>query len=134
MTTRIARLGLGRLLTLDAATCAAMGILLLLGAGPIAGLTALPATLLFYAGLALIPVALFMAAVARFGTGNPVAVWLVILGNFGWVGASLALFAFVAPNGMGTAFILLQALVVAALAYAEQAAWRGDTARQPAAA
>jgi glucose uptake protein GlcU len=115
---------LGRILTLDALTCAAMGLLLLVVPGPVAGLTAIPAALLFYAGAVLIPIAIYMAAVARIGTCNAPMVWLVIIGNIGWIAASLALFAFIAPNGIGTAFILAQASVVGLLAWLEVSAWR----------
>jgi hypothetical protein len=117
--------GLARILNLDAATCAAMGLLLVLGAQPIAGITAIPATLLFWAGALLIPIALYMVVVARAGTGSALAVWLVILGNLGWIAASLALVGFIAPNGLGTALILAQAVVVTALALLEYQAWRG---------
>ena len=120
--------GLARILNLDAATCAAMGLLLLLAAQPIAGITAIPATLLIWAGALLIPIAIYMGLVARTGTGSALAVWLIILGNLGWVAASLALFGFIAPNGLGTALILAQALVVAALAWLEYRAWRATSA------
>ena len=43
------------LLLIDAATCAAMGLALGLGARPIAALTGLPQPLLIWAGLALLP-------------------------------------------------------------------------------
>jgi hypothetical protein len=115
---------LGRILTLDALTCAAMGLLLLVAFGPVAGLTAIPAALLFYAGAVLIPIAIYMAAVARIGTYSVLAVWLVIIGNIGWIAASLGLFAFIAPNGLGTAFIMAQAAVVGLLAWLEISAWR----------
>ncbi|MGL4234756.1 hypothetical protein [Tabrizicola sp.] len=121
--------GLARILNFDALTCAAMGLFLLLGSGPIAGITAIPATLLFYAGAILIPIAIYMALVARAGTGSPLAVWLVILGNLGWVVASVALFGVIAPNGLGVALILGQAAVVGLLAWLEYRAWRGISAR-----
>jgi hypothetical protein len=130
MTSHEPRSGLARILVLDAATCAAMGLLLLVASSPLAGLTGIPAPLLLYAGLALIPIALYMAAVARVATGNALAVWLVVLGNIGWALASLGLFAVISPNILGTAFILAQAAVVAALAWAELAAWRAGGARQ----
>jgi hypothetical protein len=121
---------LGRILNLDALTCAAMGLLLLVASGPIAGLTALPPSLLFYAGALLIPIAIYMALVARKGTESGLAVWLVILGNFGWVLASLALFAFISPNALGIAFVLAQAAVVALLAWLEYITWRVGGAGQ----
>lgn len=117
--------GLARILTLDAATCAAMGLLLTLASGPISGITAIPATLLFYAGALLIPIAIYMALVARSGTGSALAVWIVILGNLGWVLASLGIFSVIAPNGLGITLVLGQALVVGVLAWLEYRAWRG---------
>lgn len=121
---------LGRILALDALTCTAMGLLLLAASGPIAGLTALPPSLLFYAGALLIPIAIYMAQVARKGTDNGLAVGLVILGNIGWVVASLALFAFIAPNALGVAFIMAQAAVVGLLAWLEYTSWRVGRAGQ----
>jgi hypothetical protein len=126
--------GLARILILDAATCAAMGLLLLLLAAPVAELTAIPATLLFWAGAVLIPVAGYMALVARLGAGNPLAVGLVIVGNLGWVVASLALFALIAPNGVGAALIAGQALVVALLAWLEFREWHRAVTRRHATA
>jgi hypothetical protein len=125
---------LARLLMLDAATCAAMGLLLVPLAGPLAGLTALPEPLVFWAGAVLIPIAVYMALVARFGSGNPLAVWLVIAGNLGWVGASLGLFGLIAPNGLGVALILGQAIVVALLAWLELRAWQDSVAQRHAGA
>jgi hypothetical protein len=134
MTNSDARRGLTRILLLDAATCAVMGLLLLLASGPVGGRTGIPAALLFYAGAALIPIALYMALVARWAVGNHLAVWLVILGNIGWVLASFGLFAFIAPDGLGIAFILAQAAIVAVLARLEYAAWRTSGAAYPSAA
>ena len=80
---------LNKILAFDALTCALMGALLILFAPALAAWLGLPRDLLFYAGWLLIPVALFMALLAR---GTPPwmgGVWLVILGNAGWVLASL---------------------------------------------
>jgi hypothetical protein len=46
-------------------------------------------------------------------------VWLIVLGNIGWVIASLGILAFIAPNALGTIFILAQAAVVGVLALLE---------------
>ncbi len=58
-------LSLKSLLALDAATCAAMGALLLLGSAPVAEVTQIPAGLLFWAGASLLPIAAFMAISSR---------------------------------------------------------------------
>lgn len=114
------------LLLLDAATCAAMGLTLDFGAAPLAALTGLPEPLLLYAGLSLLPIAAFMVLVALRPTLQPVGGRLVVAGNAGWVLASLLLLAtgWVAPNSLGIAFVLAQALAVAALALLEAAALR----------
>ncbi|MEQ8429381.1 MAG: hypothetical protein RLN94_08930 [Roseovarius sp.] len=107
-----------------------MGVGLVALAGPLAGLMALPAPLLFWAGAILFPVAAYMAAVALWLPGNAPAVMLVILGNVLWVVASLALLAgVVAPNALGVAFLLGQAAFVAVMARLEQLALRAANPR-----
>lgn len=115
------------LLALDAATCAAMGALLLPGSAPIAELTRIPTSLLFWAGASLIPIAAFMAISSR---TTPVPGWvaaLVVLGNLSWVAASIFLPAvgLIAPNPLGWTFLVGQAGVVAILAKLEFDALRG---------
>lgn len=115
------RIRLQPLLAFDAATCAAMGALLLVAADPIAALTHIPAPLLFWAGAVLLPIAAFMAVFSR---AMPVPRWaatLVVAGNVAWVLTSIALPAFglVQPNALGWAFLLGQAAVVALLAKLE---------------
>jgi hypothetical protein len=115
------------LLALDATTCAAMGVVLLLGSTPVAGVTEIPADLLFWAGTSLIPIAAFMAITAR---TTPVPSWaatLAVVGNLSWVVASIFLPAagLIAPNALGWAFLVGQAGVVAILAKLEFDALRG---------
>jgi hypothetical protein len=115
------------LLALDAATCAAMGAVLLLGSEPVAGVTQIPADLLFWAGVSLIPIAAFMAISVR---TTPVPSWaatLAVVGNLSWVVASIFLPAagLIAPNALGWAFLVGQAGVVAILAKLEFDALRG---------
>ena len=119
-------LSLRQVLLADAATCAAMGAVLALGAGAIGELTAIPAPLLRYAGIILAPVAVYMVLVACLWRDRLFAVRLVVLGNALWVAGSLALaLGLIAPNALGLAFILTQAAVVAVFAWAERAAFRG---------
>lgn len=129
MTNGTKRTSLKPLLALDAATCAAMGVLLLLVSAPVAGLTQIPAGLLFWAGASLIPIAAFMAISAR---TTPVPGWaatLVVVGNLLWVAASIFLPAagLIVPNALGWAFLFGQAGVVAILAKLELDALRGRT-------
>ncbi|MEQ8292869.1 MAG: hypothetical protein RIA08_11745 [Roseovarius sp.] len=124
------RYSLPSILLIDAAACLGMGVGLVALAGPLAGLMALPAPLLFWAGAILFPVAAYMAAVALWLPGNAPAVMLVILGNVLWVVASLALLAgVVAPNALGVAFLLGQAAFVAVMARLEQLALRAANPR-----
>lgn len=112
------RYRLQSLLAIDAVTCAAMGVLLLAASGPIAALTRLPAPLLIGAGTALLPIAAFMAITSRATAVPRWAARLVVLGNWAWVLASMALPAtgLVQPNALGWVFLFGQAAVVALLA------------------
>jgi hypothetical protein len=105
-------------LLIDATTCIAAGLLMTLGADVVAGLTAIPASLLLYAGLILFPVAAFIALVGMRESVAASAVWVVIVGNALWVaGSALLLFgSMIAPNAWGYAFIAVQAAAVAVLA------------------
>ncbi len=114
---------LRQVLLADAATCLAAGALMTVASGPIAGVTAIPQGLLFYAGLILFPVAAFMALIATRATMHPAAIALIVAGNAAWVAASLWLIVgeVIAPNGLGQAFIGAQAAIVALLSALE---WR----------
>lgn len=111
------------ILIIDATTCAVMGILLTAGSGVAGQVMQLPAALLFYAGLSLFPVAVFMTVVALRDAVHPIAAWLIISGNILWVAASFGLLAsgWIAPNYLGAGFIAGQALVVAVFARLEYA-------------
>ena len=108
-------------LLIDAATCVATGLLMTFGADIVAGLTAVPAPLLLYAGLSLFPVAIFIGLVGTRETLAPPAVWVVIVGNALWVAGSLLLLfgGMIAPNVLGYVFIGAQAAAVAVLAELE---------------
>lgn len=124
------RPALQTVLKLDAATCLLMAALLVLASRPVAGMTAIPAPLLFWAGMILLPVAGFMAILSQAATVPAWAARLVIGGNIAWVLASLLLPAFGAfsPNGLGWVLVVTQAAVVAVFAWLERIA-----ARRPAA-
>jgi hypothetical protein len=113
---------LQNILLLDAATCVAAGAMMAFGSNFVAGLTAIPAPLLTWAGLILFPIAALMVYAAVQATPPRPLVWLIVVGNIGWVAASLALFAVIAPNALGAAFILAQAAVVTVLALLEHSA------------
>ena len=115
----------------DAATCAVMGLALVLAAAPLASWTAMPVTLVYYAGAALLPIAALMAAVALGRVPFLAGAVLVIGGNILWVLGSVALMVgdWIEPNGFGYVFIGVQAAAVAVLAALELAALRRGPAR-----
>lgn len=116
------------ILLIDSATCLVMGVALIAAAGLISGLTAIPQTLLVYAGALLVPTGLFMASTGLWWRSSAFAVWLVIIGNVAWVSASLALLAgIISPNALGVTFILVQAIVVGVIAWLERRAQQSAT-------
>jgi hypothetical protein len=117
MTTRLTPF-LRRVLLLDALATAATGLLMTFFAGTLTGLLEIPNTLLFYAGLILLPYALLVAWLASRETLPRWSVWAVIVTNVLWAidSALLAMSGWVEPNALGYAFIIMQALVVVAFA------------------
>jgi hypothetical protein len=117
-------------LLVDAATCAATGALMTIGADMVAKLTGIPSPLLLYAGLSLFPIAIFIAVVATREHLALPAVWLVIIGNGLWVAGSvwLLLGGAIAPNALGYVFVGIQAAAVAVLAELEYVGLRQSLA------
>ncbi|HEY8617751.1 hypothetical protein [Phenylobacterium sp.] len=113
-----------RVLAVDALTCAAAGALMAGAAGPLSGITALPAPLLLAAGASLFPVAALFAWMSRTRRLGAFHVRVAVLGNAAWVAASLAVLALTQPNPLGYAFVLGQAGAVTVLALVEAAALR----------
>lgn len=114
----------------DAIASAATGLLCAAGAGLLAGPLGLPEVLLRGAGLVLLP---YAAAVLWLGlreSAPRAAIVAVIAANVLWVLDSLLLLAsgWVAPTGLGTAFVIVQALAVAGFAAAQSLALRGSGA------
>lgn len=112
---------LNALLAVDAATCAVMSAGLMITAQPVASFTALPAPFLFWAGALLLPIAAFMVLAARRTPVPRAMAGFVVLGNLGWVVASLLLplLGFVTPNALGWALLVGQAAAVTVLATLE---------------
>ena len=107
---------LRRILALDSLSCLSMGLMTGAGAGPLAPLFGLPEPLLFYAGLALLPLGAFIGWLATRPVPPRLLVWVVILGNLGWTAESFAVIGQQQPTPLGTAFVAAQALAVLALA------------------
>ena len=112
---------LRRVLFADAATCIATGLLLISGSGLLEQYLALPTGLLRYAGLSLLPFAALLIFLAARESLSPPAVWTVIVLNALWTTDSflLLLTGWVTPTELGYAFVIFQALGVAAFAWLE---------------
>ena len=105
----------------DAVISGATGLMLTFGADLATGLLGLPAPLLRYAGMSLLPFAVVVAAIGTRETVSRPAVWAVIVYNTLWATDSILLLAsgWVAPTALGYAFTVAQALAVAILAQAQ---------------
>lgn len=108
---------LRKALIADAVVSGAAALLMAFGADLVAGLTALPAPLLVWAGGVLFPFVALLAITARRETAPRALIGFIILANAAWVVASIALlFGSLAPNMLGYAFVIGQALAVAVFA------------------
>jgi hypothetical protein len=114
----------------DALASGATALLMILFSGALAQLLQIPAGLMFNAGLVLVP---YVALVAYLGTRERLprwTVWAVIGANLLWALDSVlvALSGWFEPNGLGYAFIVGQAAVVAAFAELQVIGLRRSTA------
>jgi hypothetical protein len=102
----------------DALVSGATGALMALAAGMLEPYLQVPATLLRIAGLALLPYAAFVALLARRDVLPRGMVWAVVACNAAWAVDCVALLVtgWIEPSAFGVAFILVQAVVVAAFA------------------
>jgi hypothetical protein len=109
---------LKRALQADAVASAGQGLLMFAGASVLDEITGLPTALLRYAGLFLLPYAALVGWMGFKAVLPRWLVWTVILGNLAWAAESVLLVfsAWVAPTGLGIAFVLTQAFVVALFA------------------
>ncbi len=109
---------LRNVLLADAAVSGATGALMALAAGVLAPILQVPATLLSIAGLALLPYAAFVAMLGRRDVLPRGTVWAVVACNAIWAVDCVALLftGWIDPSLLGAAFILMQAVVVAAFA------------------
>lgn len=109
---------LRRALAADAVASGAVGVLLAFGGATLQSLTGLPAALTEPASYFLIAYAAFVGFLGLRATLPAAAVWLVIVGNAIWALESLMLLAmgWAQPTLVGNAFVIGQALAVAAFA------------------
>jgi hypothetical protein len=117
---------LRRLLLTDAIVSGATGLLMLAAAPALQATLGLPLALVRYAGLALLPFAALVLYFARTDRLSRAQVWSVIVMNAAWVAASVVTLVtgWIAPNPLGIAFVLVQALAVAGLAELQYSAIR----------
>ena len=117
---------LRNVLLLDAAASGATAALLIAGAGFLDGLLGLPVALMREAGLILVPYVAFAVWTATRAEVARGAVWAIIAANVLWAVASVCLLAsgLVAPTGLGYAFVIAQAAVVAILGELQYAGLR----------
>jgi uncharacterized protein (DUF1330 family) len=103
---------------MDAAASGAMGLAFLTIAGPLSGLLGLPAVMLRWVGVVLLPFAAWLAHLGSRRTRGVDAVRIVVACNVAWVAASVValLGGWLSPTAMGTSFIIAQAAVVAVFA------------------
>lgn len=103
---------LRRAMYLDALGSGGFALIVLALAGWLAGPLGLPEALLRWVGVLLLPYAAFVAWAGHAGLAT--AARLSVAANLAWVAASLALpfTGWVAPTGLGIAFILAQAAAV----------------------
>ena len=115
---------LRRVLALDSLSCLGLGLVMALGAAALAPLFGLPASLLRFAGLALLPLAAFIGWLASRPNPPRALVWVVIVGNVGWTAESFLTLAQGQATALGTAFVSAQAVAVLGLALLEYAGIR----------
>ena len=98
----------------DAATCAACALLLSVGSSFLQNLLGLPASLMFYAGLSLVPFTAFLLYAATRKSISITVVWLIIGLNLLWTIDSFLLLVSgsVEPTTFGYVFVIFQAIGV----------------------
>ena len=111
-------------LLIDAAASAATATLLIAGTSLLETWLAIPATVIREAGLILAPYIVLVVIVASRPQISTRAVWVIIACNAIWTAASFAILGFISPNRLGVAFVIGQALAVAALGVLQWAALR----------
>jgi hypothetical protein len=109
---------------IDCFTCVSAGLLMLLGANWLAPLLGLPASLLVWAGGALLPVAVLFGFMSLHTPTNRTLLLLAVAGNMLWVIGSVIVACVFSPTLLGFAFVVMQAGAVAVLALLEASGLR----------
>jgi hypothetical protein len=121
---------LRNVLMLDALVSGAAAILMMAGGSLLGPLLQLPASLMFWAGLALVPWVALLVAVARRSEVSRMVMIDIVAINALWVVASFGLLVSgaVSPNLFGIVFVAAQALAVALFAELQFVGLRRATA------
>ena len=117
-------------LLIDAATCAATGLLMMIGARALDQILGLPVELMRYAGFSLLPFAIFLVFLATRQLSSRYAIWAAILLNVLWTIDSFLILVtdWVTPTQVGYVFVVAQAEGVAVLAALEYVGVRRSVA------
>jgi len=121
---------LRNVLLADAVISGGAAALMIAGAGLLSPLLELPAGLLFWAGLALVPFVAMLAVIARRTQVAKLLLVDIVAINALWVAGSfgLLLSGAVAPNTLGVLFVAAQAVAVALFALLQLIALRRASA------
>ena len=121
---------LRRALTADAVLSGGTAAVMIVAADVAAGLLDVPAALLRYAGIGLIPFVAYVFYLSRRASLRSASVWVVIAINVAWVIASgvLLVSGQIQPNAFGYAFVIAQAIAVAVFAEMQYVGLRGNPA------
>jgi hypothetical protein len=130
MSHAIPSLFLRRALVADAAISGATGLLMIAAAGVLEGLLNVPASLLRYAGISLVPFVAYLIYLTRRTDLTRGSIWFVIAANAAWVIGSVLLLLSdqIQPNALGYAFVIVQAIAVAGFAEMQYVGLRRATA------
>jgi hypothetical protein len=118
MNTFISSIDVRRLLMADAVISGTTGLAMIAAAGLVEPLLNIPAPWLRTAGAALLPFAAMVWYFSRPSQLTRAKAWTVIVLNVSWVAASVLVLlgGVLEPSTLGIAFVVFQAVVVAALA------------------
>jgi hypothetical protein len=110
----------------DAVVSGGAGLLQVAGGAAVVSLFGLPQTLVLGSGLFMLAYAAALVVLTRASVLRRLWVAVIVVGNFAWADACVALWAFdvISPTPFGTAWLLVQAAGVTALAVWQGIGWR----------
>lgn len=115
-------------LAIDAVVSGAVALLQLAAAGWLSERLQLPQALLVETGAFLVAYTVLLVALARSARVSSAIIGAIVLGNVAWAAGCVALLATdgAAPGGLGTAYVVVQALAVLGFAALEYVGVRGS--------